>query len=117
MATTQGEKLTDFWTSLRWDRYKNWNVRFYFPALIYAWVVRLHKVMHRKVRTTLYLDENLVKEAKDMGLNISKTVENCLKEKIELLKPAFPKKAKGPGPGISSREISNPGRGIHSPEG
>ena len=28
-----------------------------------------------------------------------------------------PIKEKGPGPGISSREISNPGRGIHSPEG
>ena len=38
--------------------------------------------MSDKVRTTLYLDKQIVKKAKEMGLNISKTCENCLKQTI-----------------------------------
>lgn len=39
-----------------------------------------------KVRTTILVDKKVVKEAKELGLNISKTSENALKEAIRRLK-------------------------------
>jgi post-segregation antitoxin (ccd killing protein) len=38
-----------------------------------------------KAHTTLYLDKNVVKRAKEIGLNISKTCENALIEAIRRL--------------------------------
>ncbi|MEM3506636.1 MAG: type II toxin-antitoxin system CcdA family antitoxin [Candidatus Bathyarchaeia archaeon] len=38
-----------------------------------------------KKSVTLYLDENLVKRAKELGLNFSKTFELALKKRIELI--------------------------------
>jgi hypothetical protein len=34
---------------------------------------------------TLFMDEEVVKKGKEIGLNLSKVCENALKEKIELL--------------------------------
>ena len=42
--------------------------------------------MGRKVRVNLYLDEDVVKLAKEIGLNISKYCENALKIAIKKLK-------------------------------
>ena len=54
--------------------------------------------MSDKVRTTLYLDKQIVKKAKEMGLNISKTCENCLSHTFVPLAspqtiPSFPHEA------------------------
>ncbi|MEM3506369.1 MAG: type II toxin-antitoxin system CcdA family antitoxin [Candidatus Bathyarchaeia archaeon] len=38
-----------------------------------------------KKSVTLYLDENLVKRAKELGLNFSKTFELALNKRIELI--------------------------------
>ena len=35
--------------------------------------------MPRKVRTTVYIDPGVLREAQEMGLNVSKTCENSLK--------------------------------------
>ena len=40
----------------------------------------------RKKNVVIYLDPEVVKEAKDLGLNISKISENALKEAIRRLK-------------------------------
>ena len=45
--------------------------------------------MGKKVRTTLYIDLNILKEAQDLGLNISKTCENALKSAIDRLRPLY----------------------------
>jgi post-segregation antitoxin (ccd killing protein) len=51
--------------------------------------------MGRKVRTTLYLDSDIIKEAQYLGLNISKTCENALKLATERLKTLYyPNEAK-----------------------
>ena len=39
--------------------------------------------MGNKTRTTLYLDAELVKNAHQLGLNVSKIAENALKDAIE----------------------------------
>nr|MDO8132601.1 type II toxin-antitoxin system CcdA family antitoxin [Candidatus Njordarchaeum guaymaensis] len=41
--------------------------------------------MSKKVISTIYLDEEVLKRAKEVGLNISKICENALKEAIYLL--------------------------------
>ena len=46
--------------------------------------------MGKKINVSLYIDETVIAEAKETGLNISKTCENCLKEKIKLLKGTIP---------------------------
>ncbi len=43
-------------------------------------------MMGKKIRVNLYLDEAVVKEARELGLNISKYCENALKEAIKKLK-------------------------------
>ena len=54
--------------------------------------------MGTKGKLTLYVDLELVKEAKELGLNISKVCENALKMAIEQLKPIYSKnKAKNCG--------------------
>ena len=45
--------------------------------------------MGKKSRTTLYMDSEIVKEAQNLGLNISKTCENALKQAIKHLKPLY----------------------------
>jgi len=42
--------------------------------------------MGRKKGYMLYLDEDVVKEARELGLNLSKVAENALKEAIRRLK-------------------------------
>ena len=41
--------------------------------------------MAKKIITTIYIEEKLLKKAKEIGLNISKTSENALKEAINRL--------------------------------
>jgi post-segregation antitoxin (ccd killing protein) len=45
--------------------------------------------MGKKVRTTLYLDSVVLKEAQEMGLNVSKTCENALKIAIYRLRTIY----------------------------
>ena len=47
--------------------------------------------MNEKSRTTLYISSETLNEAKDLGLNISKTCENCLKQAIRQLRPLYDK--------------------------
>jgi post-segregation antitoxin (ccd killing protein) len=47
--------------------------------------------MGKKVRTNLYIDSEILKEAQELGLNISKTCENALKVAIERLRPMYTK--------------------------
>ena len=42
--------------------------------------------MGKKKNVLLYLDEDVVEEAKELGLNLSKVCENALKEAIKRLK-------------------------------
>jgi hypothetical protein len=56
-----------------------------------AFILIMHNIMHgeikmgKKARTTLYIDTEIVKEARELGLNISKTCEIALKQAIEQL--------------------------------
>ena len=45
--------------------------------------------MGKKKNTLIYLDEDVVKEAKELGLNISKTCENCLKQAVKQMRPLY----------------------------
>ena len=47
--------------------------------------------MGKKTRTTLYIDTEIIKEAQELGLNVSKTCENALKLAIEHLRPIYHK--------------------------
>ena len=42
--------------------------------------------MTKKTYATIYVDEDVIRKAKEIGLNISKTCENALKEAIRRLK-------------------------------
>jgi len=48
--------------------------------------------MGNKVRTNLYIDSEILKEAQELGLNVSKTCENALKLAIEQLRPLYGRK-------------------------
>lgn len=68
----------------------------------------------KKKNALLYLDEDLIKEVKDLGLNLSKICENALKEAINRLKSENnPNSAFNEGRGWDS----NPGSRLHRPEG
>ena len=43
------------------------------------------------MRTNLYIDSEVLKEAQELGLNVSKTCENALKLAIEQLRPIYGK--------------------------
>ena len=45
--------------------------------------------MGKKTTISIYIDRDVAKEAKEMGLNISKTCENALKMAIKQLKPLY----------------------------
>ena len=45
--------------------------------------------MHTKRRITLLIDEETLKEGQELGLNLSKTCENCLKVIINALKNSY----------------------------
>ena len=47
--------------------------------------------MGRKGKLTLYVDLEVVREAKALGLNVSKVCENALKMAIEQLRPLYGK--------------------------
>ncbi len=48
--------------------------------------------MGKKARTTLYIDSEILKEAQELGLNVSKTCEIALKQAIEQLRALYGKK-------------------------
>ena len=52
--------------------------------------------MGRKTRTNLYIDSEVLKEAHELGLNVSKTCENALKQAIRQLKPLYTEKVPQP---------------------
>jgi len=45
--------------------------------------------MREKIRTNIYLDKVVLKEAQELGLNVSKNCENALKIAIDRLKPIY----------------------------
>ncbi len=51
--------------------------------------------MAKKTYTTIYLDKHVIRKSKDLGLNISKTCENALKEAIRRLEGSNPKTTSG----------------------
>ena len=48
-------------------------------------------LLGKKARTTVYLDSEIVDEAQELGLNLSKTCENALKQAIKQLRPLYGK--------------------------
>ena len=74
--------------------------------------------MRSRKSTCLYLDQEVVKTAKQMGLNVSRVSENALMDAIERLNK--PKLATGPRSPISVEgrgRDSNPGARLHRPVG
>ena len=68
--------------------------------------------MGKKRRIMITIDEDTLKKAKEMGLNISKTCDYLLKRRIELLK----REESGTNPKRMSETSSNPlVRGVGSP--
>ena len=74
--------------------------------------------MGNKKSTCLYLDQEIVETAKQMGLNVSRVSENALMEAIECLRKP------NRGAGLTSRadsegrgRDSNPGARLHRPVG
>ena len=53
--------------------------------------------MVEKIRTTLYLNRQLVEKAKELGFNISKLCENCLKQAINKMEAPNTKNNSGKG--------------------
>ena len=53
--------------------------------------------MSKKKRVNIYIDEEVVKKAQEIGLNVSKTCENCLKETIRRLESPTPQNRKSNG--------------------
>ena len=45
--------------------------------------------MGNRIRVNLTIDEDVVKKAKTLGLNLSKTCENCLIRSIKALETAY----------------------------
>ena len=41
--------------------------------------------MGKKINASIYIDAEIIRKARDLGLNISKTCENALKEAIKRL--------------------------------
>lgn len=48
--------------------------------------------MGKKKNVLIYIDEDVAKEAKELGLNVSKTCEIALKQAIEQLRILYGKK-------------------------
>ena len=44
------------------------------------------RVMGKKITVGIYVDEEIVRAAKELGFNISKLCENCLKEAIRRMR-------------------------------
>ena len=61
-------------------------------------------------KTTVKVDKDLVKEAHELGLNVSKICENALKMAIEQLKPLYKKNSPENYERWCGRRDLNPGR-------
>ena len=48
-----------------------------------------HKLSVNKVNVTIRISSEILQQAKDLGLNISKVTENALLQSIKALKPLF----------------------------
>ena len=48
--------------------------------------------MWKSIVTSIRIDEDVLREAKALGLNVSKVAENALKQAIEQLRPLYGKK-------------------------
>ena len=51
--------------------------------------------MGKPTRVNLFMDEEVVKKAKELGLNLSKTCENCLKQAIGKMEELYGKTSDG----------------------
>ena len=51
--------------------------------------------MGKRIRVNLTIDENVIEKAKTLGLNLSKTCENCLIRAIKALETAYGKNKDG----------------------
>ena len=65
--------------------------------------------MGKKGYVTIYVDKEIAKEARELGLNISKICENALKEAIRKLKGENCERM-GPGPGFEPGIPGSTGR-------
>jgi len=63
--------------------------------------------MAKQVRVNLTIDKEVVEKAKGMGLNLSKTFEICLKQRIEALS-ALERKTMTNGGNVDTRSVSLP---------
>lgn len=70
-----------------------------------------------KVRTTLLIDKEVIEKAKELGLNLSKVCENCLKQYIKALESVRMtnggEKAEGSAETLKKVFASGPG-GFHT---
>ena len=83
--------------------------------------------MGKKTTISIYIDEDVAKEAKEIGLNISKLCENCLKEAIRRLETPSSQTVTNGGlvdarsashPHVEGRGRDlNPGARLHRPVG
>jgi hypothetical protein len=74
--------------------------------------------MTSKVSTCLYVDREVIKTAKKVGLNISKVSENALVEAISELTGTVPRTSlASPPPGYREGRDLNPGARLHRPIG
>ena len=62
-----------------------------------------------KKNLMIYVDEKVARKAKELGLNISKVCENCLKDMIGRIEDSNPQ-AMTKGAKWCGRRDSNPGR-------
>ena len=60
-------------------------------------LIKVEKRKGRKKNVVLYLDPEVVREAKELGLNLSKICENALKDPIKKLKDKDCNNMAGPG--------------------
>jgi hypothetical protein len=70
--------------------------------------------MGRPVVTSIRIDEDVLREAKALGLNVSKICENALKMAIERLRPLYERDEPR---GRCGRRDLNPGRQLGRPFG
>ena len=66
--------------------------------------------MGRKKITSMRIDEDLLRKAHELGLNVSKVCENALKEAIERLESptVIIERRKSPAPASNSKQESSP---------
>ena len=52
----------------------------------------MRKITILRKQTTIRIDSEILKKAQELGINVSKACENCLKNLIEAMEKAYPQK-------------------------